>query len=53
MTNKCKYYDAELDCCKQLSDWTEPMPILQPCVDAPCCFIYEELCAKKGGADNG
>ena len=32
----CKYYDKELDCCKKLSDWSDPMPILQPCVKGPC-----------------
>ena len=29
----CKYYDAELDCCKYFSDWTQPMPVLQPCIE--------------------
>ena len=32
----CKHYDAELDCCKYLSDWTQPMPVLQPCIEGPC-----------------
>ena len=34
--NKCKHYDKELDCCAILSDWRDPMPILQPCVESPC-----------------
>ncbi len=32
----CNYYDAELDCCKRFSDWSSPMPILQPCIESPC-----------------
>lgn len=32
----CKYYDAELDCCKYLSDWSDAMPVLQSCVESPC-----------------
>ena len=32
----CKYYDAELDCCKYFIDWTQPMPVLQPCTESPC-----------------
>ena len=31
-----KHYDGELGCCKLLSNWTEAMPILMPCVDTPC-----------------
>ena len=33
---KCKYYDEELDCCKYFSDWSDAMPVLQPCVESPC-----------------
>ena len=33
---KCEYYDAELDCCKYFSDWSDAMPVLQPCVESPC-----------------
>ena len=33
---KCEYYDAELDCCKYLSDWSDAMPVLQPCVESSC-----------------
>ena len=36
----CIHYDAELDCCKVLSDWIDPMPVLVPCVESPCKF-YE------------
>ena len=32
----CKHYDRELGCCKLLSNWTEAMPILMPCVDTHC-----------------
>lgn len=32
----CKYYDKELDCCKWFSDWKQPMPVLQPCIESPC-----------------
>ena len=32
----CKHYDRELGCCKLLSNWTEAMPILMPCVDIHC-----------------
>lgn len=31
---KCEYYDAELDCCKYFSDWSDAMPVLQPCVES-------------------
>lgn len=34
--NECKYYDKELYCCKLFSDWTQPMPVLQPCIESPC-----------------
>ena len=33
---KCKYYDEKLDCCKYFSDWSDAMPVLQPCVESPC-----------------
>ena len=32
----CIHYDKELDCCKELSDWSGPMPVLQPCVEGAC-----------------
>lgn len=34
--NTCKHYDAELDCCKELSDWSNPMPVLAPCSEVFC-----------------
>ncbi len=37
----CKHYDKELDCCKKLSDWSNPMPVLQPCVKGPCEHFEE------------
>ena len=33
---KCEYYDEELDCCKYFSDWSDAMPVLQPCTESPC-----------------
>lgn len=39
----CKHYDKELDCCKLLSDWGNPMPVLQPCVKGPCEHFVEEF----------
>lgn len=45
----CKYYDTELDCCTRLSDWTEPMPILQPCIESPCT----QYAPIKEGDNNG
>lgn len=42
----CKHYDKELDCCKWLSDWSEPMPIIQPCLDSPCIHYTP---TEKGG----
>ena len=44
--NDCKFYDAELDCCKLLSDWTEPMPLLEHCVEG-ICSDYKPT--EKGG----
>ena len=38
--NDCKYYDSELDCCKYFSDWTDAMPILQPCIDSPYAMCH-------------
>lgn len=32
----CRHYDKEFDCCKILSDWSDPMPVLQPCVKGAC-----------------
>lgn len=34
--NDCIYFDHELGCCKILSDWGQPMPVLQPCIESPC-----------------
>ena len=34
----CKYYDKELEICKILSDFSYPMPVLQPCVESPCKY---------------
>lgn len=34
--NNCKHYDKEFDCCKISSDWSDPMPVLQRCVESPC-----------------
>lgn len=34
--NDCKFYDEKLDCCKLFSDWTYPMPVIQPCVQGAC-----------------
>ena len=45
MNNNCKHYDAELDCCKYFSDWTEAMPVLQPCTESHCDKYYP---AEKG-----
>lgn len=39
----CKHYDDEFGCCKILSDWSDPMPVLQPCVESPCKY-YEKEC---------
>lgn len=32
----CIYYDKELGGCKVFSDWSDPMPVIQPCVESPC-----------------
>lgn len=45
----CKHYDAELDCCKCFSDWTQPMPVLQPCICSPC--EHYTRTPKERGAD--
>lgn len=39
----CKHYDKELGCCKMLSDWSEPMPVLQPCVKGPCEYYADSF----------
>ena len=44
----CEHYDAELDCCKCFSDWTQPMPILQHCIDSPCEH-YTRTPKERGG----
>lgn len=33
---ECKFYDTEFNCCKLFSDWSQAMPILQPCVEGAC-----------------
>lgn len=44
MKENCRHYDPELDCCKLLSDWTSPMPVLQPCIEGPCeKFVSTDL----------
>ena len=32
----CKYYNKEFDCCAAKSDWSDPMTLLQPCIEGPC-----------------
>ena len=44
----CKHYDAELDCCKYFSDWTQPMPVLQPCIYS-LCEHYTSTPKERGG----
>ena len=34
--NDCKHYDEGFDCCNVLSDWSDGMPLLQPCIEGPC-----------------
>lgn len=43
----CKYYDAELDCCKYFSDLAHPMPVLQHCAESPCEH-YERTPKERG-----
>lgn len=47
----CKHYDKELDCCKLFSDWKQPMPVLQPCVEGPC--EHYTRTPKERGGNNG
>ena len=42
----CQHYDSELDCCIYLSDWSDPMPVLQPCCESPC-NLYEPRKANR------
>ena len=45
--SNCKHYDKEFDCCKILSDWSDPMPVLQPCVEGACekfSPVRSEIC---------
>lgn len=42
----CKNYDDKFGCCKILSDWSDPMPVLQPCVESPCKY-YEKKVEKN------
>jgi hypothetical protein len=39
MENRCANYDKEFECCRILSDWSEAMPVLQPCVESPCKYF--------------
>ena len=32
----CLHYDDEFGCCRWFSDWSQDMPILQPCLESPC-----------------
>lgn len=34
--NDCIHFDKELGACKKRSDWSEAMPILEPCLEGPC-----------------
>ena len=36
MNDNCVHYGEEFDCCKLLSDFGQPMPVIQPCVESPC-----------------
>lgn len=36
MKAKCMRYNKDLDCCRVLSDFSQPMPVLQPCIESPC-----------------
>ena len=47
----CIHYDAELECCKVLSDWLDPMPVLAPCVESPC-GLYEPGNPEIGEKEN-
>ena len=49
----CLHYDEEFGCCKVLSDWSQPMPHIQPCIESPCehyvkgcdyCQVKNEKC---------
>lgn len=39
MENRCANYDKQFKCCRILSDWSEAMPVLQPCVERPCKYF--------------
>ena len=39
MKNRCTNYDKEIECCRILSDWSEAMPVLQPCIESPCKYF--------------
>lgn len=36
----CRHYDKKFNCCKILSDWSNPMPVLRHCIKGPCKY-YE------------
>ena len=37
--NRCANYDKEFECCRIYSDWSEAMPVLQPCIESPCKYF--------------
>lgn len=38
MKGICKYYGEEFDCCKLLSDFSNPMTELRPCEETGCKY---------------
>ena len=38
MKPDCIYYDRVLECCRVFSDWSQHMPVLQPCIESPCMY---------------
>lgn len=34
--NDCIYRDKENGWCKKMSDWSEPMPVIEYCMESPC-----------------
>lgn len=50
----CLHYDDELGCCKVLSDWSQPMPMLQSCIESLCehyvkgCYFCKQNDEKCG-----
>ena len=35
--NDCVYLDKETGWCKKHSDWSDAMPVLEYCLESPCC----------------